>query len=285
MLIKQFPEFFHPFIVIFSAFTHQDRHIKPGPEVDVFLYFLLHRGHPVLMKGIDQLIIKRLGKDREIGFPYCTPDKNDMVSINLPDSFSDPLVERFQIGLQAVLFKIVWDGFVQQVITDNGSISGISHCNFPPEVTGLLLHSRIHHQPWITVAVVDVVAGLPTGGTVHIKQNINVELRTPGDGFVKVFITVYIPSQEVIVGQQAVIERQTDDVYTGFRQPPDVGFCDVMLQEGIPESCCGTVADQFQDGLVDFAWGITIPQFKHIPFRKEPVPQVHTLQVQQRSLR
>src|SRR6185312_12629690 len=55
VFVKQQAEALYPFIRVFARLAAINGHIVFIPEIDVILYYLLHRFGPVLMKSINQL--------------------------------------------------------------------------------------------------------------------------------------------------------------------------------------------------------------------------------------
>jgi len=124
----------------------------------------------------------------------------------------------------------MWDRLVKEVVANYGAVISIACGDFLPQDASLLLRTLINHQPGISVTVVDVVSGLTAGSSVHIQQHIDIIFLTPRNGLVEIFVAMYIPPQEIIMGQQTVVERQSYEVHTGLCQPFYVGFGDIIFQ-------------------------------------------------------
>src|SRR5713101_7730951 len=96
MRFEQLPKRIDPFIGVLAGFSHPYGDIVSITKVKILLDRVLIHGHPVFMKSVDKLPIKRRSENFEVGVPARTTQKDDVVPVHLSYSQNDLAVERFQ---------------------------------------------------------------------------------------------------------------------------------------------------------------------------------------------
>src|SRR2546425_114837 len=77
-----------PFIGVLAGFAHPHRDIVLVAKVKILLNRPLIHRHPVLVKSIDQLPIKRRSENFEVGVPLRATQKDYVIPVHL--SYSRP---------------------------------------------------------------------------------------------------------------------------------------------------------------------------------------------------
>src|SRR6516225_1494909 len=81
--------------------------------------------------------------------------------------------------------KIMGNGFIEQIITQNGRFIFIMIRDFAPYFNSEVLASGAIKQEWIPIAVIYIISGLSPRGTMHIQNNKNSFPPAPSNQFIK----------------------------------------------------------------------------------------------------
>lgn len=266
---------------VVTKFTHIHRAIGLVAEVDIRLDGLLGGRATVAMAGVHELRVELpVGEALEGAIPLRTAEQDDVVGIDLADHGSDALIKRLDQLVELLLvLKVVGERLVDELVTQDGGLGLVTVGNHAPDAAILLLCLLAFEEPGVAVAVVDVVARLSARGIVHVEDEVEIVGLAPRDDAVDAREAFACGqwgdvAHVVLVGEELVVERQTDGVGTGLGDEVDVGAGDVVVLELTPEAGRGLWADELAEHLVDHAVAIALLEAEHVALGIEPVAKV-----------
>ncbi len=165
---------------------------------------------------------------------------------------------------------------VDKLVAENHRLVGIACGNLLPYVAELLLGTFALEEPRISVAVVDIVAGLAAGSVVHVENEVEIVCPAPFHNAVDALVSFVAgaASHIIVVGKQLVVEGQADSVCSGRRYEVDVGAGDVIILEIFPKIGGGVLSHHLAEHVVYHSGGICFSETEHISFGIEPVAEV-----------
>ena len=214
----------------------------------------------------------------EVRVPLRPGENQDVTGVHLANGFRRTDHQRLEFGVQLLLvFEIVGDRLVHQVIAEDRGFIRITGRNAAPDGDEPFLHLRTAEQPRITVRIVDVVAGLPARTVVHIENQPQPGVTTPLYNAVhegKSLLGIMQP-EILLPGEELVMERQPHGRSSGRSDVIDIFACDVILAKRTPETLHIGRADQLAQPFMDAVRRIgALGKLKEVSLRIEPMPEV-----------
>src|ERR1700754_965629 len=151
-----------------------------GPFVDV---------HPVLVKGVGKLIVKRRTKNFEVAVPLRAAKKDQMVFVDLAYTGDDFSIQGLKLWVQGDGVEVGGDRLVKQIVTQNRRFVSETRGDLSPDIDGQLLTLGAFEQKRISPTVVDVISSLSARRAMHVQNNRKTFLLAPGDNLVQQFVT------------------------------------------------------------------------------------------------
>src|SRR5947209_13452422 len=170
-----------PVVGVFAGLAEPDGDVVAVAEGDVRGDDFGSGRGPVFVEGVDGVAVEGCAEDVEVGVPLCAAEDDDVVGIDFADGADDAAVEGFEGGVVLLELGEVGDWFVEQVVSDDGGIVGVVGGDAAPDIDGELLVGGGFEEPGVSVAVVDVGAGLSAGGAVHVEDDVHVVFLRPSE--------------------------------------------------------------------------------------------------------
>ena len=82
-------------------------------------------GHPVFVEGVHDVLVEGRAEDVEVGVPLGAAEDDDVVRVDLADAGGDALVEGLEVFVVLVELREVRDGFVEEVVAEDGGIVAV----------------------------------------------------------------------------------------------------------------------------------------------------------------
>ena len=267
-----------------ARLAHVHRQPRLVAEVDVILDGLGRGVTAVAVAGVHDVVVKLpVGEHEEVRVPAGTAQQDDVVGVHLADGFDGTLVERFEQLVQFVLvLEVVRYRLVHQFVAQDHGLVLVAGSDALPDVNEQLLARLALEQPRIAVTVIDVVAGLPTRAVVHVENQVEARGPAPIHHRVDAGKSVLLPGAPhvILIGEESVVEGQTDGVGTLTRDETDVGAGDVVVLELAPEVGGKVRTHGLLDHQVNHPRRVGLAQAEHIALGVEPVAQVGALDIQ-----
>ena len=270
-----------PLLGVMSELTHIHRTTDGVAEVDVVRNGLLGGRTTIAMAGVHQLIVVAgIVEHPEEAVPMGSAKQDNMILIHLANHLHTAFVEWLEHVIKRILvLKIMGDGFVHQLIAEDGGLVLITIGNLAPYLTEKLLRGLTLIDPGIAVAVVNVIARLSSRTIVHIENQVQVVGLTPAHHRVNTLITVFLTnlSHIVFIGEELIVKGQTDGVGALLGNKVDIGLGHVVVLELLPELCCKVRTYSLFEQQVDHPGRVGTSESEHIAFRIQPVAQIGAL--------
>ena len=233
------------------------------------------------MTGVHQLIVVGgVVQHPEETVPVGTAQQDDVVFIYLSDGLYRLFIYRLQLLIQLVsVLEIVSDRLVHQFVAQDGGLTAIAIGYLAPYLAEQLLTLFTLEEPGVAMSVVDIVARLSTRTVVHVQNQIQTIGLTPRDHRVDTLIAILLArlSHVVLIGEQLVVEWQSDGVCPLMGNEVDILACHVVILELLPELGCSIRPHGLFHHEVDHPRRVGTSETEHIPLRVQPVAQIGAL--------
>ena len=161
----------------FAHIHRQTSLVAEGAEV---AYCLLAGIASVAVAAVHYLVVEApVAEVVEAAVPLRASEYDDVVAVHLADFGYGFLVEGLEHRVEMLVVEVGGNGLVHKLVAQDHAFVGVVFGDSPPYILEQLPGRGAFEEPWVAVAVVDVVTGLAARAVVHVEYQIEPCIAAP----------------------------------------------------------------------------------------------------------